>query len=134
MVLLNVLAEIDTRLQSHVRTYYTLKMSKEEILMDFKIDIMNNIPKFLQELYKEEQLTFIQGEADPQLKWIRQQRGGEKKKSGKSWRDKKYLLVIQDPDSRLHVACTTSVRCHKLCTLAMTLVIENAPSSPTMIG
>ena len=33
-----------------------LKMSKTEKLMDLETDIMNNIPKFLQDLDKDEQL------------------------------------------------------------------------------
>ena len=80
MVLLNVVKEIDPRLPSHVRSHYALKMSKSEKLMDFKSDIMTNIPKFLQELDKEEQLGSIQGVAESQLKWIKQQKGGNQRR------------------------------------------------------
>ena len=46
IVLLDVVREIDARLPAYVRTFYTHKMSKSDRLMDFKNDILNNIPKF----------------------------------------------------------------------------------------
>eukprot|EP00092_Neocalanus_flemingeri_P087280 GFUD01110119.1.p1 GENE.GFUD01110119.1~~GFUD01110119.1.p1 ORF type:complete len:383 (+),score=89.10 GFUD01110119.1:253-1401(+) len=85
MVLLNVLKDIDPRLPSHIRTHYTLKMSKTDKLMDFKNDIMTNIPKFLQELDKEEHLGLITGGPDSQLKWMRQQN----QKRQMPWQDRK---------------------------------------------
>jgi len=100
MVLLNVLKEIEPRLPSHVRTHYTLKMSKSDKLMDFKNDIMNNIPKFLQELERDDQLNSIQGgEVDPQLSWIKQQKGGNKRQQN-SWGDRKQQSGRQDPHGK----------------------------------
>ena len=79
MVLLSVINMIDPRLPAHVRSHYSLKMSKTEKLMDFKGDIMTNIPKFLQEMDKEEQLGSIK---DSQLNWIKHNKGGN------NWRNK----------------------------------------------
>ena len=59
MVLLNVVREIDPRLPAFIRTFYTHKMSKADKLMDFKNDIFTNIPKFLVDLEKDEQLASI---------------------------------------------------------------------------
>ena len=50
LILLNVIAEIDQRLPTLVKTHYNHKMKKEERLMDFKADILVNIPAFLEQL------------------------------------------------------------------------------------
>ena len=50
MILLNVIAEIDSRLPSFVKTHYNHKMKKDERLMDFRTDILVNIPSFLEQL------------------------------------------------------------------------------------
>ena len=50
IILLNVIAEIDPRLPTFVKTHYNHKMKKEERLMDFKADILVNIPSFLEQL------------------------------------------------------------------------------------
>jgi hypothetical protein len=66
MVLLDAVREIDVRLPAYVRTFYTHKMSKTDRLMDFKNDILNNVPKFLQELDNTEHLHAITtDDADP---------------------------------------------------------------------
>ena len=50
IILLNVIREIDERLPSYIKTHYNHKMKKEERLMDFKTDILINIPTFLEQL------------------------------------------------------------------------------------
>ena len=50
IILLNVIAEIDLRLPTFVKTHYNHKMKKDERLMDFKADILVNIPSFLEQL------------------------------------------------------------------------------------
>ena len=50
LVLLNVLHEIDSRLPSFIKTHYNHKMKRDERLMDFKSDILVNIPTFLEQL------------------------------------------------------------------------------------
>ena len=50
IVLLNVIREIDHRLPNIVKTFYFHKMKREERLMDFKTDILLNIPQFLEQL------------------------------------------------------------------------------------
>lgn len=73
LVLLDAVREIDTRLPAFIRTFYTHKMSKSDKLMDFKSDIMNNIPNFLQSLEKEEHLNSIKSEeTEPSLSAFRQ--------------------------------------------------------------
>ena len=49
-MLLNVIKEIDACLPTFVKTFYFHKMKKEERLMDFKTDILLNIPHFLEQL------------------------------------------------------------------------------------
>ena len=44
IILLNVIREIDERLPSYIKTHYNHKMKREERLMDFKSDILVNIP------------------------------------------------------------------------------------------
>ena len=50
LVLLNVIHEIDSRLPSFVKSHYNHKMRRDERLMDFKSDILVNIPTFLEQL------------------------------------------------------------------------------------
>ena len=73
IILLDVIREIDARLPAHIRTFYTHKMSKTDKLMDFKNDILNNIPKFLQELDKDEHLNAVRAsDIDPSMAAFRQ--------------------------------------------------------------
>ena len=50
IILLNVIREIDPRLPAFVKTHYNHKMQKDERLMDFKTDILVNIPSFREQL------------------------------------------------------------------------------------
>ena len=50
LVLLNVIHEIDSRLPSFIKTHYNHKMKRDERLMDFRSDILVNIPTFLEQL------------------------------------------------------------------------------------
>ena len=50
LVLLDVIREIDSRLPGLVKSFYFHKMKKDERLMDFKTDILLNVPYFLQKL------------------------------------------------------------------------------------
>ena len=50
IVLLDVIREIDSRLPMVVKNFYFHKMKKDERLMDFKTDILLNIPHFLEQL------------------------------------------------------------------------------------
>ena len=78
IVLLDAVREIDVRLPAYVRTFYTHKMSKTDILMDFKNDILNNVPKFLQELDNNEHLhAKTPDDADPTMAAFRQRPRGQ---------------------------------------------------------
>ena len=50
VVLLNVVNLIDQRLPVYIRNHYNHKMNRNERLMDFKTDILINIPSFLNEI------------------------------------------------------------------------------------
>ena len=50
LILDNVLGLIDTRLPRHVRCHYFELMEEEDSLMDFKNDILDKVPSFLEEL------------------------------------------------------------------------------------
>ena len=77
IILLDVVREINSRLPAFIRTFYTHKMSMTDKLMDFKNDIFNNIPKFLEDLNKDEQLSSIKTkEVEPVLSAFRNPRGG----------------------------------------------------------
>ena len=54
LVLLNVLREIDSRLPKYVKNFYYHKMRDNERLMDFKPDILVNVPSFIVELDNDE--------------------------------------------------------------------------------
>ena len=56
IVLLNVIREIDERLPAFVRNHYNQKMKAEDCLMDFKTDMLINIPKFLEEIENSEHI------------------------------------------------------------------------------
>ena len=49
IVLLNVFTEIDCRLPNHIKVHYNHKMTATDRLMDFKTDILVNIPSFINE-------------------------------------------------------------------------------------
>ena len=59
MILLNVIREIDPRLPALVKTHYNHKMKPEDRLMDFKTDILVNIPSFIEQLDSSEQNNSI---------------------------------------------------------------------------
>jgi hypothetical protein len=50
LILENVLGLIDTRLPGHVRSHYFDLMEERDGLMDYKNDILNNVPSFLEEM------------------------------------------------------------------------------------
>ena len=50
IILLDVIKEIDARLPAFVKTHYFHKMKKDDHLMDFKTDILVNVPHFLEQL------------------------------------------------------------------------------------
>ena len=50
IILLNFISEIYSRLPSFVKTQYNHEMKKDERLMDFRTDILVNIPSFLEQL------------------------------------------------------------------------------------
>ena len=50
LVLLDTIKEIDQRLPNFVKTFYFHKMKENERLMDFKTDILLNIPHFLEQI------------------------------------------------------------------------------------
>ena len=54
LVLLNAVGVIDHRLPAFLKMHYNHKMKEEDRLMDFKSDIMVNIPKFLEKLDSEQ--------------------------------------------------------------------------------
>ena len=63
IILLNVIREIDPRLPSFVKTHYNHKMKQDERLMDFKTDILINIPSFIEQLNTVEQNNSIKEES-----------------------------------------------------------------------
>ena len=60
IVLLNVISEIDARLPTFVKNHYNHKMMPADRLMDFKTDILINIPSFLSDIEKNEQNNLSQ--------------------------------------------------------------------------
>ena len=54
LVLLNAVGVIDHRRSGFLKMHYNHKMKEEDRLMDFKSDIMVNIPKFLEKLDSEQ--------------------------------------------------------------------------------
>jgi hypothetical protein len=50
LILDNVLGLIDTRLPRYVRSHYIGLMEKQDSLMDYKNDILNNVSSFLEEM------------------------------------------------------------------------------------
>ena len=54
IVLLYVIREIDTRLPAFVKKHYNHKMKDEDRFMDFKTDLLIDIPKFLEEIDNNE--------------------------------------------------------------------------------
>ena len=57
IIFINVLTAIDARLPGYIKSTYSHKIDKDQRLMDFKADILVNIPKFLAELEEKEQLS-----------------------------------------------------------------------------
>ena len=54
LVLLNVIKEVDSRLPAYIKQFYTHKMKDDEHLMDFKADILFNIPTFIKNIDSNE--------------------------------------------------------------------------------
>ena len=50
LILDNFLGLIDTRLPRHVRCHYFELMEEEDSLMDYKNDILDKVPSFLEEM------------------------------------------------------------------------------------
>ena len=61
LVMMNVLSLIDPRLPAFIRSHYNHKMKDDEKLMDFKADILVNIPSFLETIEVNEQNCSIKG-------------------------------------------------------------------------
>ena len=61
LVMMNVLSLIDSRLPAFIRSHYNHKMKDDEKLMDFKADILVNIPNFLETIEVNEQNCSIKG-------------------------------------------------------------------------
>ena len=59
IILLNVIKEMDPRLPAFIKTHYNHKMKQDERLMDFKTDILINIPTFIEQLNAIEQNNSI---------------------------------------------------------------------------
>ena len=62
-ILINVLTNIDHRLPGYIKKAYAHKLGTTLRLMDFKTDILVNIPKFLEELEEKEQLMALKVES-----------------------------------------------------------------------
>ena len=62
LILLNVIKEIDGRLPNFVKVHYHHKMKDNDRLMDFKTDMLNNIPTFLNDLDNNEQMNMLRGD------------------------------------------------------------------------
>ena len=83
LVLLNVIREIDQRLPNVVKNFYFHKMKKEERLMDFKTDILLNIPQFLDQLEAK-------GDDEATLNAFKQSQSGWKQRNRKVENNRKY--------------------------------------------
>ena len=59
LVLLMVIQEIDPRLPAFIKTHYNHKMKADERFMDFKSDVLVNIPSFLEMIDNTEQNNSI---------------------------------------------------------------------------
>ena len=62
IIFINVLTCIDARLPRHIKSAYAHKLGVNQRLMDFKADILVNIPKFLEEMDEKEQLSALRVE------------------------------------------------------------------------
>ena len=62
IIFINVLTCIDARLPRHIKSAYAHKLGEKQRLMDFKGDILVNIPKFLEEMEEKEQLSAMRVE------------------------------------------------------------------------
>ena len=74
IILLQVINLIDTRLPQHIRNVYSHKIDQNLRLMDFKSDILVNIPKFRREIEEREQLSAMR--TDTHLSALKTWRGG----------------------------------------------------------
>ena len=63
LILLNVLREIDPRLLAFVKLHYNHKMQHKDKLMDFKSDMLVNIPSFLNQINNDEHNNAIKASA-----------------------------------------------------------------------
>ena len=68
IILLDVVREIDPRLPSFVKTHYFHKMKKEERLMDFKTDILINVPHFLEQIEANAEVVSLNAIRQPQFR------------------------------------------------------------------
>ena len=70
LILLNVMTPIDPRLPQFIKEYYQLKL-RERQLMDIKVDIFNNVKKFIFILDNVKQclqnMTVIPAQQSPSL-------------------------------------------------------------------
>ena len=57
IILLNAVGLIDQRLPAYLKIHYNHKMRQDDRLMDFKTDIMINVPKFIEKLDSEQGAT-----------------------------------------------------------------------------
>ena len=62
IIFINALTCIDARLPRHIKSAYAHKLGEKQRLMDFKADILVNIPKFLEEMEEKEQLSALRVE------------------------------------------------------------------------
>ena len=87
LILVNVLTLIDARLPVHVREHYHHHIGRDRTLMDFKSDILVQIPVFLSELDNKAQNNAIRAETEEHLGAMRftpQNRGRQNSYRGRS--------------------------------------------------
>ena len=82
IILLDTIREIDSRLPNLIKNFYFHKMKNEERLMDFKTDILLNIPHFIEQLNAREEEASLN--AFKQLQIKKQTTFKAKKKNGSS--------------------------------------------------
>ena len=91
LILLNVVREIDPRLPAFIKAHYNHKMQRDDKLMDFKSDILVNIPSFIEQINGDEQNNSIKSTAA--LNTFTQQKFVNKKQPFNKQKKKMYCRL-----------------------------------------
>ena len=91
LILLNVLREIDPRLPGFIKAHYNHKMQRDDMLMDFKSDMLVNVPSFIEQINGDEQNNSIKSTAS--LNTFKQQKFGNGRRPFNKQKSKLYCRL-----------------------------------------